>query len=59
MQVMRQARYCKEIGIPIAAAAWANTTNAAELIPLQPDYIFYTVEDFKNWITGIFDNNQT
>ncbi len=43
-------RYCKEIGIPIAAAAWADTTNAAELIPLQPDYIFYTVENFKEWI---------
>jgi len=43
-------KYCKEIGIPIAAAAWASTTNANELIPLMPEQIFYTVEDFKKWI---------
>ena len=48
-------RYCKEIGIPIAAAAWADTTNAAELLPLNPEYIFYSVADFKVWIAGMID----
>jgi phosphoglycolate phosphatase-like HAD superfamily hydrolase len=43
--------YCKEVGIPIAAAAWAETTDAQELIPLSPDWIFYTVSDFKTWIS--------
>jgi len=43
-------RYCKEIGISIAAAAWASTTNADELLPLKPDWIFYTVEEFAGWI---------
>jgi phosphoglycolate phosphatase-like HAD superfamily hydrolase len=51
-------RYCKEIGIPIAAAAWAGTTNAAELLPLQPDYIFYSVNDFKEWISKILNDGQ-
>jgi len=43
-------KYCKEIGIPIAAAAWATTTNASELEALNPDWLFYSVEAFKNWI---------
>ncbi|MES2457013.1 MAG: HAD family hydrolase [Bacteroidota bacterium] len=43
-------KYCKEIGIPIAAAAWASTTNADELIQLSPDWLFYTVDEFKNWL---------
>jgi phosphoglycolate phosphatase-like HAD superfamily hydrolase len=42
--------YCKQVGIPIAAAAWADTTNAEELLSLNPDWIFYTVADFKNWL---------
>jgi HAD superfamily hydrolase (TIGR01549 family) len=41
---------CKEVGIPIAAAAWAGTTNADELLPLKPDWLFYTVEEFEQWI---------
>jgi len=45
-------KYCKEVGIPIAAAAWAETTNANELIPLQPDWIFYSVDEFKTWLAG-------
>lgn len=51
-------RYCKEIGIPIAAAAWAGTTNANELIPLQPDHIFYTVKEFKEWIVKTLNSGQ-
>lgn len=47
---------CKEVGIPIAAAAWAHTTNAAELIPLKPEFIFYSVDDFKDWIVGKIEN---
>jgi phosphoglycolate phosphatase-like HAD superfamily hydrolase len=45
-------KYCKEIGIAIAAAGWASTTNADELKPLKPDWIFYSVDDFKKWITN-------
>jgi len=45
-------KYCKEVGIPIAAAAWAETTNANELIMLHPDWIFYSVYDFKTWLTA-------
>ncbi|MBL4675761.1 MAG: HAD family hydrolase [Mucilaginibacter sp.] len=46
---------CKEVGIPIAAAAWAHTTNAAELIPLEPEFIFYSVDDFQHWVTETID----
>lgn len=43
-------RYCKEIGIPIAAAAWAGTANAGELAALQPDWLFNSVDDFTSWL---------
>jgi len=42
--------YCKQVGIPIASVAWASTTNAEDLKPLQPDWLFYTVEQFENWL---------
>jgi phosphoglycolate phosphatase-like HAD superfamily hydrolase len=41
---------CREVGVPIAAAAWASTANPKELEPLNPDWIFYTVAEFKTWI---------
>lgn len=43
-------KYCKEVGIPIAAAAWASTTNGKELKALNPDWIFYSIQDFNNWL---------
>lgn len=47
--------YCKEVGIPIAAAAWAETTDVKELIPLSPDWLFYTVAQFKTWLADHID----
>lgn len=41
---------CKQVGIPIAAVAWAGTTHADELIALKPDWLFYKVDEFKEWI---------
>jgi len=41
---------CRKVGIPIVAAAWAETAEPEKLIPLKPDYLFYTVHDFKNWL---------
>ena len=43
-------KYCKEVGIPIAAAAWADTTDPNELAALNPDWLFYTVDEFKDWL---------
>lgn len=45
-------RYCKQIGIPIAAVAWASTTNSHELQALNPDFLFTSVADFQNWLAG-------
>jgi phosphoglycolate phosphatase-like HAD superfamily hydrolase len=44
--------YCKEVGIPIAAAAWAPATNAKQLEARNPDWIFETVAAFKAWLEG-------
>lgn len=41
---------CKEVGVSIAAAAWAEMTNDQELLALNPDWIFYTVEEFRTWL---------
>lgn len=43
-------RYCKEIGIPIAAAAWASTADEKALRALQPEHLFLTVGAFHQWI---------
>jgi len=50
-------KYCKEVGIPIAAAAWAATTDATALAALQPDWLFYSVADFTNWIAERVQRN--
>lgn len=41
---------CKKVGIPIAAAAWAETADAYKLTSLQPDEIFYSVADLAAWV---------
>jgi phosphoglycolate phosphatase/pyrophosphatase PpaX len=42
--------HCKEVGIPIAAAAWATTAEPEKLIKLDPERIFYSITDFSRWI---------
>lgn len=37
-------------GIAVIAAAWAETAEPELLIPLQPDELFYTVEEFAGWV---------
>jgi len=41
---------CRETGIAIVAAAWAETAEPELLIPLQPDELFYTIADFSDWL---------
>lgn len=41
---------CRQVGIPIVAAAWAETAEPELLVPLNPDYIFYTVDEFAQWL---------
>jgi len=41
---------CREAGIPIVAASWAETAEPEKLIPLHPDEIFYTVPAFAEWL---------
>lgn len=40
----------KENNIKVIAAAWAETAEPEKLIPLSPDKIFYSVQDFANWL---------
>lgn len=42
--------YCREIGIPIAAAAWASTADITALLALKPDKLFQSVNDFQKWV---------
>ena len=41
---------CRRVGIPVIAAAWAETAEPAKLLQLGPDEIFYTVSDFARWL---------
>ncbi|WP_345949283.1 HAD family hydrolase [Mucilaginibacter sp. PAMB04274] len=42
--------YCKEIGIPIAAAAWASTADIATLQGLHPEWLFRSVSELHSWV---------
>jgi HAD superfamily hydrolase (TIGR01549 family) len=42
----------RKVGIPVIAAAWAETTEAEKLKELQPDEIFYTISDFAEWLNA-------
>jgi phosphoglycolate phosphatase-like HAD superfamily hydrolase len=41
---------CKKVGIPIVAAAWADTATPEKLEELNPEELFYNISDFTNWI---------
>ena len=40
----------KEVGIPVVAAAWADTADADTLKSLKPDQLFYHINDFSHWL---------
>ena len=42
---------CRNVGIPVIAAAWAETADTDQLISLQPDNLFYTINDFSSWLS--------
>jgi phosphoglycolate phosphatase-like HAD superfamily hydrolase len=41
---------CRQVGVAIVAAAWAETAEPQLLEPLHPDHIFYTVPAFADWL---------
>jgi HAD superfamily hydrolase (TIGR01549 family) len=41
---------CREAGIPIAAVAWASTSDAKELETFGPDYLFTDFAEFEAWL---------
>ena len=41
---------CQQVGIPIAAAAWADTAEPELLKAMNPDLFFSTVQEFKLWL---------
>lgn len=40
----------RKAGIPVVAAAWAETTDPNKLIELHPDWLFYSISDFSQWL---------
>jgi len=43
---------CREVGIPIVGAAWAETAEPEQLAAMHPDVMFSSVEDFAEWLMG-------
>jgi phosphoglycolate phosphatase-like HAD superfamily hydrolase len=42
----------RKVGIPVVAAAWADTAEPQKLQGLNPDELFYTIKDFSDWLLG-------
>lgn len=40
----------RKAGIPVVAAAWAETAEPGKLSAMKPDHLFYTVSEFSVWI---------
>ena len=40
----------RKVGIPIVAAAWADTSEPEKLQEIQPDLLFYTIKEFNYWM---------
>ena len=40
----------RKVGIPVIAAAWAETAEPEQLKALHPDELFYTIQDFTDWL---------
>lgn len=40
----------RKSGIPVVAAAWADTAEPERLKELQPNELFYTIKDFSDWL---------
>lgn len=40
----------RKVGIPVVAAAWADTAEPETLKELNPDKLFYNIKDFTNWL---------
>lgn len=41
---------CRQVGIPVVAAAWAETAEPEQLKVLEPDALFYSVKEFSQWL---------
>ena len=40
----------RQAGIPVVAAAWAETAEPEILAKMQPDELFYDIPSFKKWL---------
>lgn len=40
----------RKVGIPVIAAAWADTAEPETLKELNPDELFYNIRDFTSWL---------
>lgn len=43
----------REAGIAVAGAGWAPTADPEALLAQKPDWLFYTVKDFADWLTPL------
>ena len=43
----------RKAGIPVVAAAWAETAEPEKLRALNPDHIFYSIDEFNDWLMSM------
>ena len=42
----------RKVGVPVIAAAWADSAETEKLEELKPDEMFYSIKDFSNWVSN-------
>jgi phosphoglycolate phosphatase/pyrophosphatase PpaX len=40
----------RKVGVPVIAAAWAETAEPEKLSDMNPDELFFTVNEFADWL---------
>jgi phosphoglycolate phosphatase/pyrophosphatase PpaX len=38
------------VGLPVIASAWAETAEPEKLRDMNPDELFFTVNEFADWL---------
>jgi phosphoglycolate phosphatase-like HAD superfamily hydrolase len=42
----------RKAGVAVIGAAWAPTAEPEQLAAMEPDELFYSVEEFRGWVEG-------
>lgn len=50
---------CREVGLPIASVAWADSADVEKLSAMHPDALFESIDHFSDWMLSSLDKSIT